>query len=514
MLRRWTLGGLLFLLAWVAAPDHRTFAQPSCPPARSGNAQQFEVRPRPDNATLADATLTLASAAPAFLEYGNAGSWLRTPTSPAASEHRFALLRLQADSSYEVRAFALDQSGCPAFLASASLSTDSLPEALRGATIQSSGQPSFPLLFMDWPSLAPFLPPNAPGDRSRYLAAVDAAGRVVWYYRLPKDLPIPPPEASAYPLIRLANGHLLYLAGYYGMEEITPDGQLVRRLRSEDPAAARAHHEVLELPDGHLLYLGAEDRRSSDPAAPPLRGDTLHEIDPVTQDLGHLLDPVHGAGRRIWNAFDSLDPDQRPAIWSGWSIQGSVDWTHANAMTLGPPGSVLISLRHLDQIISVSLATGQIEWKLGGTDSTFSFPDPDDVFHGQHSLTRLANGHLLIFDNGNFRPGGEYSRALELELNLEQHTARRVWQYRPQPDIFSDKISNVVRLPNGNTVVQFGWREAPDEPSLIQEVTPSGEVVWQQSTRWRGIRAARFRVYPTDSIGGEHAFPPTPISPP
>ena len=91
---------------------------------------------------------------------------------------------------------------------------------------------------------------------------------------------------------------------------------------------------------------------------------------------------------------------------------------------------------------------------------TYTFPNSGDKFYHQHSAVELANGNILLFDNGNFRPpaqGGQYSRALELELNTTTDTATKVWEYRHGPsDIFAACCSNVTRLANGNTVLVFG----------------------------------------------------------
>jgi hypothetical protein len=91
-------------------------------------------------------------------------------------------------------------------------------------------------------------------------------------------------------------------------------------------------------------------------------------------------------------------------------------------------------------------------------------------------------------------------------------TARRVWEYRPQPDIFSDKVSNALRLPNGNTFVNFGFRVAPDEPVLAIETRPDGSVAWEQAMKFRGVRAVRYRGYPWTSLAGETAVEPTPAN--
>ena len=483
-------------------------AQPSCAVASPSDGLRLAVAPRPDNALIADAAVELADAAPIYLEYGNGEvGWLRTSTIAAGTALQVPIVRLRAETAYQVRAFALDPTGCPVAVATAELTTGRLPDQLRNYVADQSGVPSFPLVMMDWPSIGPFVPPTANVDKSRYLTAVDQQGHVVWYYLTPPEYPVPAAETSAYPIIQRANGNLLYIAAYHSLDELTPDGRIVWRFRSESGPASRPHHEVVEQADGRLLYLGAEtrlidDSRNGGLPGVPVVGDTLHVIDYQT-----------GAEAEVWNAFATLDATQRPQQWNGWKIREDLDWTHANAMNIGARGNVIISLRHLDQIISLSPDFKTIEWKLGGPDSSFSFPNPADRFWGQHSVVELPNGRILLFDNGNYRPDGEFSRVLELELDFVTMSARKVWEYAPTPEIFSDKVSNVVRLPNGNTVVNFGWRVAPDEPALVQEVRPDGTVAWEQSMRWRGMRAARYRAYPFTSLGGEVPVEPTAFQP-
>lgn len=500
------LTGLLLLL-------NPASAQPGCQPASTSAAISVAVSPRTEQALVVDARVELASAAPIYIEYGSDQiGWLRTPTTDASTTHHVPIVRLRSETDYQVRAFALERSGCPTAVAVGQVTTGALPPQLRTATAESSGQSSFPLLMMDWPSAGPALPPGAPGDRSRFLVTLDQDNQVVWYYQVPSSFPIPPPEGAAYPIIRISNGNLMYIAAYYGLEEITVDGQIVRRFRSERPAAARAHHDVVELPDGWFLYLGAEDRKVDDtanggPTDLLLRGDTLHLVDLST---AYLLGPRYGAEEEVWNAFEGLDATDRVADWENWKIQGVQDWTHANSMVLGPSGNIVISNRHADQIISLAPDFKTIQWKLGGSGSSFTFADPSDRFRGQHSVQQLPNGNLLMFDNGNYRAEGEFSRALELELDFRTMTARKVWAYRHQPDILSDRISNVVRLENGNTLINFGWRVGPDEPVVMVETRPDGTLVWEQTMRWRGLRAVRQRAYPLTSLGGELAVQPTP----
>jgi hypothetical protein len=326
----------------------------------------------------------------------------------------------------------------------------------------------------------------------------DQAGDVVWYYEVPRQMGL----MNANSFIQLRSGNLLYLATNVGFEEIGPDARLVRRVRI---ASSPLHHDMLELSDGRVLFVGSEVREldASLIGGPPnlrLRGDTLNVL-----DLAADTEAV------VWSAFDFLDPLDRAPQWLGRIEEGAEYWTHANSVSLGPRGNVLFSLRHLDQVISLSPDLSTIEWKLGGRGSSFHFPNAEDLFYGQHSAYEVSEGRLLLFDNGNYRPEGDFSRGLELALDFETMAARKAWEYRHQPDIFSSRISSVARLSNGNTLVNFGFREDPDEPVLLVESRPDGTTVWQQSLSYEGRRISRFRALPFDSLRGEQSVVPTSV---
>ena len=133
----------------------------------------------------------------------------------------------------------------------------------------------------------------------------------------------------------------------------------------------------------------------------------------------------------------------------------SEDWTHANSIQVGPSDNIIMSIRHLNQIISIAPDFQSLVWRLGGSSGDvvfgdFSFPNSGDQFYQQHSARELHNGNILLFDNGGGRPveeGGQYSRALELALNTGDMTATKVWEYRHEPDLYAACCSNVTRLP-------------------------------------------------------------------
>jgi arylsulfotransferase ASST len=85
----------------------------------------------------------------------------------------------------------------------------------------------------------------------------------------------------------------------------------------------------------------------------------------------------------------------------------------------------------------------------------------------------VADGRLLIFDNGTFRTGESvtYSRAIE----VDRETSAVVWEYRDSPPeaFYTSFMGAAQRLPGGNTLITesaFG---------RLFEVTREGRVCWE-----------------------------------
>jgi arylsulfate sulfotransferase len=121
---------------------------------------------------------------------------------------------------------------------------------------------------------------------------------------------------------------------------------------------------------------------------------------------------------------------------------------------------------------------------------------PEGFFYHQHAPELQPNGNILLFDNGTGRPeeqGGEFSRALELEVDEENRTARVAWEWRHDPDLYCPIWSDADRLPNGNTLIVFGTRTEGDTTRYV-EVAPNGDVVWEVEvcpSGWGTYRAER-----------------------
>ena len=122
-------------------------------------------------------------------------------------------------------------------------------------------------------------------------------------------------------------------------------------------------------------------------------------------------------------------------------------------------------------------------------------------------MRELSNGNILLFDNGNSRPdveGGQYSRALELKLDLATMKATKVWEYRHSPDLYADCCGSVGRLANGNTLINFGFdsRDACCRVFTIVEANPSANTIAEMHVSGYH-QPIQYRVYPITSVFGE-----------
>jgi hypothetical protein len=67
-------------------------------------------------------------------------------------------------------------------------------------------------------------------------------------------------------------------------------------------------------------------------------------------------------------------------------------------------------------------------------------------------------------------------------------TAEKVWEFRYDPDIYSNMMGNTQRLPNGNTFIN--WSNWP--PGFACEVNPEGEVLFEMDLEVSSNRIRRF----------------------
>ena len=411
--------------------------------------------------------------------------------------------RLRASTDYSFQVFSTDGKGRTVEGPRGDFTSGELPAGLADALFEVlGGSPTLDVAFLE------FRQHEFVG-----LAAFDGEGRVVWYFE-------PPEGEQPYVMTRRPNGNVVYIAGFkggttaLGIVEITPWGEEVARHVDDCNGFGPIHHEVQVLPDGRVMYLSREVLwEGYEGRDAPQEGDTIG-----------IWDPATGGAEIVWSIFDFISPAERVEpesnyrlpghpLWGGCKRDRRVeDWSHGNSAAMAEDGSVLVSLGHLNQVVSIEPDFQSLRWRLGGPGSDFSFASHRDRFYSQHTAVPLPNGNVLLFDNGNRRPnseGGPFSRAQELELDMDSMVATTVWQYSHSPPLFAVCCSSVQRLANGNTLVTFGASFADPccRVYTIVEVDSSGEEVWKVAHLSPG-KPNQYRVYGAESIMGE-----TPVTP-
>ncbi len=442
--------------------------------------------------------------------YGRSTSWQPTP-----GGHRtvsFLVAGMKASTTYHMRptmrCFGQTWTGNDQTFTTGPLP----PQNAIGLTVTRPVQFSAPQQGVELLNLADI------GPSSLQAGVSDLDGNVIWYYQ-------PADGETVLPLKPLSNGNMIAdvsskTSGTYTLREIDLAGDTIREISSTTLAQLLSplgrsvtfyqfHHDILELPNGHIILLASMKVPYNDLPGYP---GTTNVIGDVLIDLDSTWTPVW-----FWSTFDHLDVNRH--------LQGLPDWTHSNALLYTPnDGNLVLSIRHQSWVIKIDYAngngTGDILWKLGeGGDFTLAGGDPSQWFYAQHYPNILStNGSQLIMaliDNGNFRvvdsSGTQcgsgvpcYTRAVIFNVDEATHSASVAWQ--KLPGFFTNWGGSIDEIDGDN--VEFDLTApfpSPTPPyflpkSRVQEVTQDGNgtLVWQMDINGaNGYRAYRIpSLYP------------------
>jgi len=230
----------------------------------------------------------------------------------------------------------------------------------------------------------------------------------------------------------------------------------------------RAHHDADLREDGRLTTLTFDWRSLPEFTFGDAEVEVRDELVVVLDDAGKVLEEHSMIDMLSSNpeVFTFQDVEIRPG--DGKKRKDQLDLLHANSVywmrehdakkhPLFAVGNVLVSMRHQDCMAIVRPETGQVLWSWG-----------QGELSGPHDATVLANGNLMIFDNGL-----EHRRSRVVEVNPD--TKEIVWEWQaPNPkDIFTIARGSSQRLNNGNTLL------LNSDSGHALEVTAEGEVVWE-----------------------------------
>ena len=305
-------------------------------------------------------------------------------------------------------------------------------------------------------------------------------------------------------------------AGEYSIATRAPDGaHVVRKLDAQftsvreyrlagDLASSTDFHDSVLRPDGGAVLMGY---------------DLAERSGIVYTDAVLEVQTPSGVPSLTWNSKDHVDEDVE-----GLVDRSRRDYAHINSVQHLANGDLLASFRNLSQVMLIAgtdhdgHAQGDVIWRFGGLRNDFEVvDDPHGGPCAQHAATILANGHLMIFDNGGRRddtgpiapqtadmcpdpddPTGPriarpQSRVTEyvLDTSTTPPTATLVWSHEPTGR-YAPFAGNAQRLSTGNTLVGWSQSQVPSgtTPPVATEVDPAGNEIWSLSAPgWFSYRA-------------------------
>jgi hypothetical protein len=552
-------GVLLVVLALVAAgcsaddeAGPRSSTTTTTTTTEPGEPPKVEVDPVPDHNLVAALTAEGPQPFAVSVELDAGDHHIEVPPSVAATSHRLPLAGMRADTDYTVRVSFEGEDGAPRWEPQElEFRTGSLPEDLPPIEVEvpgpdqvSPGLTLFNLLDLRGAGQAgtSVLPDRLGGTA----LMVDSEGEIVWYHQEPHQIS---------DVRQLPNGNIIFIYNDLSAKEVDLFGEPVHEWvtnlgRSEEHAVDgfdrplvgdgalpvdvdTFHHEYNPLPNGNHLTMSTElrdvggftdDVCSDDPSgfdgSYPIIGDVIVEFEPESGDIVHR-----------WNLFDYFDPADPELIASLCGLANfvfplniyrpdtprAIDWTHANAAIVDEErNAVIISVRHTDQVLALRWQdddegnSGDVLWRLG-PEGDLELTEGDWNYH-QHAPELQEDGSILLYDNGNGRPGvTPYSRAVQYEIDDEAGTATEVWEFRStvngQP-AYAQFVGDADRMDNGNVLIVDGGLVGTIDGVSVQivEVVPDdsptgGTVAFRISVvggvGWAVYRAERLpTLYP------------------
>ena len=436
-------------------------------------------------------------------------------TSNFSSSHTFPLVGLRQSQSYDIEVLAIDESGeASTFDGGTFVSGEidyPLPEFDLYIDLEQS-QPGVTLIeYNPWESVEEY-------GTKMALIGIDNEGETVFFYD-PGNNTIAAiqttPEGTFIAFDQQVNGaREIDLLGNIVNQWRTPGLEgtdpLVENSVLVDPEwieLTTFHHEIFPLPNGNFLGLAATIHTLTPDQRNLLCPEDQNEFS-IVSDVVVEFEP-DGTSIRSWDVWDALNIEETPGNHicitdPPFASPERRDWTHANAVIYDETrDAILISSRHTNQVIAFDHleTTGpqsSIRWILGdqGTLTT-----EGDLFYHAHAVELQEDGSLLLYDNGNGRPGTKagdlesptYSRAVLYEISdsgedRTQWEAIQRWEHRvsdiDNKPLFAFFLGDADRLENGNVLITHGgiWNQPATQRSRIIEVTSDNEsedsIVW------------------------------------
>jgi hypothetical protein len=360
-------------------------------------------------------------------------------------------------------------------------------------------------------------------DSTTYL--IDNCGRIVHAWQSPHT-----PALSAY---LLKDGNLLRPImvptavfknqGGGRVERVDWDGNVLWEYTYSNDKHHQ-HHDIALMPNGNVLLLAFEFKskeeaiasgRDSVTAMNGMWAEHIVEVKPIGKDSGVIVWEWHVWDHLIQNHDGTKsnygNPSDHPELFDpNYPPNASQDWLHANGIDYNAElDQIIMSSRVLSEFYIIDHGTtlaeaashgggkrgrgGDILYRWGNPMAYGRGTETDRQLFFQHNAHWIPEGlngagHILVYNNGTGRPGGNFSSIEEIELPADMNgnyadpgagaflPKAPVWRYFPDSasgGFYSPFISGAQRLPNGNTLICAGI------PGKIFEIDSAGNKMWE-----------------------------------
>ncbi len=133
--------------------------------------------------------------------------------------------------------------------------------------------------------------------------------------------------------------------------------------------------------------------------------------------------------------------------------------------------SILWSMYDLHTVVEIDRDSGAVLRQFGQLPGSYTFDTEAVGFLDQHWPNYTPDGTLLVSTHLPDAP--DQQRAFEFEVDDASETLRLVWSYGEGVDEFAYYAGDAHRVPNGNTIVNYGTGGA------LREVTHDGELAFE-----------------------------------
>jgi len=332
-------------------------------------------------------------------------------------------------------------------------------------------------------------------------------------------------DSTYYPLYDsyIGDNGSIYLAidsGQGGFQKIAYDSTVLWEYHYTRDSSF-ATHDIVPLPNGDIIIIMQEIKSRAQAIQAGRDPNTVgSQFYPNMLIQVHQTGPTSGEIVWEWHVWDHLIQDFDPSKDNYGVVSDhpeladinfdqywSAGWPYVNSVDYNPEfDQILISAHNLDEVWILDHSTtteeaagheggiyghgGDILYRWGNP-QTYDRGDPSDrKLHFQHQCCWIkpglpGAGNILVFSNGNNRPGGEISSCDEFTPDVNNDTGEYylppggtygpddlTWQYMLPEYLFSAGFGGAQRMLNDNTLICSGWT------GTFIEVTPDHQIVW------------------------------------